>query len=495
MNKKICILITLTLLFVPAVSAQDIVFYVDQTEYYFLLNQEAVVPLTINNSYDKEIDGTISYTIVQEVNQGSSTYSSTRSQSQSFSTQKGNHTIGINFGTSGSPITLRVSMQFSYTEGDDRAVSLDDITIYFVSNQSQMNNQQNPKQSSSEKVTNGQQTNQNNQQNQQEQTPQQQLQNSQLNQDSSALKEQIQKQLQQEQAIQEQFEQELFNNSKFQQKQQDLLDQGYQMKEKQLDAKTNNSGNFNITYENKQGETASVKGNMENGNITDMQTQTAEDRENMLDQLEQNEQFQQFEEQLEQEGFNKTSIEFSQSGNRTDVQVKYQNSKNETASIHAEFYDTDLQSVCIEKQDQMNLVFLIIPIVIILFSLLLLYFLKIKNVKDTIPTIQPINKTFDYKKHAEHLLKEAEELFKQKKYKDAYGKAGQALRLYLSYYHGLNKEITNDEIIKYLRNKKQTYDDIRSFFNLCNLVEFAKYKANEHDFHRIITTAKNIITP
>ncbi len=495
MKKTIIILGLLCLLLMPLVSADDIMFTLDQKEYYFLVNQDAIIPLNISNSYGKTISGNMGYTITQEVNQGGFQYSSTKTQNQPFTVQNGNTTVRINFGTSDTPLTLRISMQFSYNDGDDKIVELSDISIYFVSNQSQINNQQNQQQSSSEKVTQGQQSNNQNNQQQHEQTPQQQLQNNQMNQDSSALKEQIQKQLQQEQQTKEQFDQNLFNNSAVQQKLQNLSDQGYEMTNKDLNAINNDSGDFNLSFKNKQGQNASLSGKMENGKIISLQSLTAEDKQQMLDELMQNKQYQQFNQTLENDGFNQTSIEYQQNGNKTDMQINYINEKNETATITAEFYDTQLQTVTLDKKDPINSLFWLIPIIgcFTLLLIIYLYYIRKKQYNNNISIHHEPAVPFDYRQQADLLLKESEVLFMKKQYKDAYSKAGQALRLYLSYHYGLNKETTNDEIISFLRGKKERFDHIRSCFNLCSLVEFAKYKANDHDFNTILNIAKNTI--
>ena len=130
-----------------------------------------------------------------------------------------------------------------------------------------MNNQQDPQQSSSEKITDAQP---NPSQQQQPQTPQEKLQNNQMNQDSSALKDQIEQQLQEEQQQQQAFEQNLFNNQDFQNYSQELSDQGYMLSQKQLDSVSNDTGSFNLTYKNQQGETATLQGTMENGELKDV---------------------------------------------------------------------------------------------------------------------------------------------------------------------------------------------------------------------------------
>jgi len=141
--KKLGIIIAfLVLIALPIATADDIIFTVDQKEYYFLTGEQAIIPLMMNNTYEKDIDGTMRYTATQRINQGGSSYSSTNSQSQSFSVPKGNKTVYITFGQSDQPLQLDVSLEFSYTDDDtQQVITLDDITIYFVSNQSQQQNQ------------------------------------------------------------------------------------------------------------------------------------------------------------------------------------------------------------------------------------------------------------------------------------------------------------------------------------------------------------------
>jgi hypothetical protein len=59
--------------------------------------------------------------------------------------------------------------------------------------------------------------------------------------------------------------------------------------------------------------------------------------------------------------------------------------------------------------------------------------------KNLIPLQEEI---FDFKEEAGKLVGKAVSLYEEKQFKDAYGTAAQALRLYLSYKYGLKKEVT-----------------------------------------------------
>jgi hypothetical protein len=492
MKRKIIIIAFLFLLVIQTVNAADVIMSVDQSTYYFLTGQQAIIPLDLNNTYNKDINGQLKYTITQQINQGGSSYTSSNSQSTPFNVKNGNHTINLNFGSSNSPLKLDVDLIFSFDEKEIREVTLNDITIIFVSNQSQMENQKDRMESSSQKVTDAQP---NNKKQNQQQTQQQKLQNNQMNQDSQALREQIQKQIQDQEIKKQEFEQNLFKNQDFMKNHSELIKQGYNITEKNINPESKDTGEFEIKYQNKKGEDATMSGSMKDGEIEELQKQTAEDRKQMMENLNQSKKFQNFSKQLKQEGYNQSTLTFNQHGNQTDLEIIYENKKNDTATIKARFENNELKEVSLEKEDKINLLIWLLPLIIII-SIITLYVLYKKFfIKKQIKEFENIldKKPFNYKIEADKLLKEAEKLFKQKKYKDAYGKAGQSLRLYLSYKNGLNKEITNDDVIKYLRQNKKSFKDFKKCFDLCSLVEFAKFKEDINDFKNILKITGNTI--
>ncbi len=53
--------------------------------------------------------------------------------------------------------------------------------------------------------------------------------------------------------------------------------------------------------------------------------------------------------------------------------------------------------------------------------------------------------------------------------------------------------MTNDEIIKQLKKTGHTNGGVKECFDLCSLVEFAKYQANREDFDKIMEIAEKTI--
>ena len=508
-------MLLLFMLAIPLVSAKDITLSLDQSEYYFKTGEDSIINLQSENTYNEQINGMLSYTITQSINQGNFQYSSSNTKSTSFSVDKGETQVPISFGTSDTPMTLDIGLQFSYTKDESRVVNLDNIKIHFVNDESQKNNQQNQVSSSSQEATQSTQQQNDpfaqqeqrmqqmmdqmfgNQQQQQTQSAEQRLQNNQLSQDSSALKQQMAKQIQEQQQMKEEFQKELAQNQDFQKEHQELLNQGYNLTNANFNPSSNNTGDFELEYQKPSGEQASLQGQMNDGEMQNLQKDTAESRQQMLDKLQENKKFQEYQKQLQEQGYSQQDMQFSQEQNQTNVKLNYLNQNNETASITAEIINNTVENVELKNgEKEKKNYWWIIPILILLALLAYFAYKKFHRKQEAEKPIveKKIEKPYDYKKESLKLLEKSKKQFASKEYKDAYGTAGQALRLFLSYENKLNKEITNDEIIDYLRKDKKSYKEAKECFDLCSLVEFAKYEANKKDFDKIVFKIRTIVT-
>ncbi|NIA04299.1 MAG: hypothetical protein GWP09_03025, partial [Nitrospiraceae bacterium] len=515
----------LLILLLPSVFAKGITFSLDHTNYYFKTGQPAIINLHISNSYSHSIDGMLSYTITQTVNQANFQYSSTNTKSTSFAINKSNSTVLLNFGTSNSPLTLTVDLKYLYDDNGTKEVNLSDIKIHFIpsSNQQQNTNTQNSnnqKGVSSQSHTASISQQQNNLLNQQQKQfqqmqkqvnqmmgnqPQQsqsqniaqKLENNQRPVDSSALKKQIQNQIQQQNQMKQQFVKQLAKNPQFQKMQQQLTKKGYNMSNMNVNPTTNNTGSFSINYTKPNGQTASIKGYMNNGTMKSINSITSEQKQQMLKQLQQNPQYQHLQKQLQNQGYKQQQQpQLIQTQNKTLIQQNFVNNKNQTKTLQAQIQNNSIKKVSIvnlsnnknnstnqtnkKKQTKIILSFVLILIALTIFLAYLIYTKKHRKEKilpKSESSAKP-EKPFDYRSEALSLISKSKELFKQKEYKEAYALAAQGLRLYLRYKNNLKKELTNDEIIEYLKKHKLNYKDAKRCFDLCSLVEFAKYEAN-----------------
>ena len=515
--------------FFQAVYAQDILLSTNQTDYYFKTGENAIIPIEINNTYGKQISGILQYTISQLINQGNIQLSNYNTEKKSLSINEENNKISLDVGKSDTPSNFTVNLGFNYNENGNRIVPLGPIIIHFVSDESQKNtHQQNKMQSSSQPSTQSNQQdifsqqqqmeqglnelfgNQSdlfsqqqqhmeqklnellgNQQNQ-SQNQQQQLQNNQLAQDSNALKQQLDRQVQKQEQIKKEFEQKLFSNNEFLNRHQNLLKNGYNINASNLNAKSNDTGSFDIKYNNTTGKWATLQGNMKNGTMTNINEQSQDKQEKLLEKLKQNKSYQQFNSKLLTEGFSQNDIAFEVNGNVTNVILKYEDQKQANATITANFVNDEIRQVTLEDKNSnpLNLMLLIIAVTVV--SAVCIYFAikKFKNKKSfTIIDTQlnPKLKSFDHVIESKKLIDEAIQYHNKGHYKEAFGTAGKSIRLFLSHDVGIKREITSEELIRLIQKNNYPIDDIRECLKISDLVEFAKLKPTESDFNKIIS--------
>ena len=294
--------------------------------------------------------------------------------------------------------------------------------------------------------------------------------------------EQLKNEMQESQKRNEEFAKNLAQNQQFQQKQKELTDQGYNLSDTNINAVNNNTGEFEMQYQ-KPGENATMKGSMTNGTINNLQSHSTEEDKQLIEKIKKDPRYQNYDSQLSNSGFRLGQPSIQKTDNLTTVEFDYSNPNNETAMITAKVENNEIKDIILEKKFNYSKYLLIAGLVLL--SLLVLFIKFKKPMSQT--SLEP-QKPIDYKKEAKQMLEEAKLLFKQEKYKDAYGKAAQAIRFYYSYKFGLKKEITNYELMQHIKN-----NDLQKCLNLCMLVEFAKYQANKTDFDQIIELAEKLV--
>jgi len=530
MKILVLLLLFICLVSLQVVYAQDILLSTEQSEYYFKIGEKAIIPIEINSTYEKQISGLLQYTITQQINKGNVQFSNSNTEAKSLVINEENQKISLDLGTSDTPSNLILNLNFNYNENEDRTVSLGPIRIHFVSDDSQKNNQQNKMQSSSQPYTQSKQQDLFSQQEQQmeqrlnellgnqqdlfsqqeqqmeqrlnellgnqqnpSQNQQQLLQNNQLSQDSHALKQQIQKQVQQQEQIKKEFEKQLLSNNGFLNRHQKLLENGYNVTNSILNPISNDTGSFDLKYKNTDGKWATLQGNMKNGTITELKQQTQDQQEKLLEKLKQNKLYQQFHNQLVTEGFSQNDINFQDNENETNIILQYENQKHDNAKIIGNFENDEIKHVTLEdnSSNSYNLTFLILSVVAII-SVISIYFVIKKFLKKKTVTINDSSpilklKSFEHIIESKKLISQAQQYYDKGEYKEAFGTAGKAIRLFLSYDADLKREITSEELIRLIQKHNYPLDDIRNCLKITDLVEFAKSNATEDDFKKIIS--------
>ena len=545
MRKKLILTIILIALAVlPVYAKEDIKISLEQTEFYFQIGEKAIVPITTENTYSSEVAGTLSYHVTQNINNAGMRVSTSNTNASSMEIPKGTEKIGLNFGTADKPTTFTVGMSFQYNDGNEnRIVELDDVKIYFVRDKSNFKNQKNSVSSSSKKMQGGSggQSNDpfandpffnnsrsmmkrqmdemnrmdeefnrmfNNMQSrsrsrmgqsQNRGNIKKRLQNGQIKQDSDALKKQMQKQLNEQKKLKEEFQKNIAKDPQFQKKHDELEKKGFKLDKENVTPKSKDTGSFDMKYKNDKGESMNVKGKMNKGKMENMQSMGSQEKKKMMENLQKNKEFGKLKKELEKSGFKQQETKFDKKGDKTTARTEFKNEEGKKATVKSEHDKKgEVKKVAIEGEKPEELkkkppywILGVIAVAGILAYFLLRKYLKKKDEKEEKVMVE--EKPIDYTDESLKLLHQAKIFYEDKKFKDAYSSVGRAMRLYLSRKNGMTDEMTNDEIVKYMKKAHRTNGKVKECFDLCSLVEFAKYQANDEDFEKIISIAGETI--
>ncbi len=533
-------ILLLAMAILPAFAAGDIKISLDQTEYYFQVGEEAIVPITGENTYGKNIPGTLSYSLTQTVNSGGMHFSSSNSNASTMVIPDGKNSLGLNFGTAKNPTTYNVNLSFKYNEGDDRVVEIGDIKINFVKDKSQWKPQKNSVSSSSKKLEESASSNdpfsrdpfsmsrsmmrqqmdemdkmeqemdkmfqsmpsasRSQMRNRQQGSVKQRLQNGQMKQDSGALKKQMEEQIAEQKKVKEEFQKNVAANPEFQKKHEELKKQGYDLDKESLNPKSADSGSFDMNYKNKAGESMNVKGEMNQGKMEKMQSMGSEEEKKLKENMEKDPQFNKMKKELEKNGFKQQETKLDKKDDKAVARTEFKNEENKKATVKTDFNkDNKVEKVAIEgeKPEELNKKppywiagAIVLAGLLTWFLMKKLFPKKAQEKKEE----KVEEKPFDYKEESQKMLEKAKRLYEEKEYKDAYSNVSQAMRLYLSHKNGITMEMTNDEMVKFLKQKHRTNGKVKECFDLCSMVEFAKYEANDDDFGKIVEIAGKTIS-
>ncbi|MCD4784291.1 MAG: hypothetical protein K8T10_10770 [Candidatus Eremiobacteraeota bacterium] len=541
MKKILAVLIMIILTQSAFAYAGDITFSTDSTEHYFPCGESAVITIETENTYGKTVNGILGYSITQDVHQSGLTFSSSNSKSTNMRIGNGKDGVKLDFGTSNTPTTYKIKLSFFYDDdkGGQRSVTLDDITIHFTNDIPKNPAPKKSAKSSSEKISGSsggggggggsltdsfdridrmeQEMNRMFQRSQKRmdnmmnrtsprrsmsKSPQKRMQNNQMQQDSNALKQSMEKQLEEQKKMKEDFRKNIAKNEEFQKKHQEMTDKGYKLKDEKYKPSSKKSGDFEMNYKKENGDNAKLKGKMEDGEMKKMDSLTAEDKKKIEKKLGENQQFKKFDKELKKQGFKKKETGVEKSGDKTTTETQYEKENGEKAKIKSEIENNEVKKVEMEKEKEeekpksIAALLWLLPFLLILALVAYLLYKKYytrKPAQAKAGETLIAEETIDPVSHARKLIEEAKEEYSQGQQKDAYGKAGYALRIYLRYKNGLAGELTNDELIRYLKKSGNNVGKVKECFDLCNLVEFAKYEANDDDFKKIVGIAEGMI--
>ena len=504
MKKSIIFLLLAAALLVYSTSAAGLTLSAGQKDYYFVVGDTAQIPILVSNTYDHAIPGMMRVTTTESSSGPGLSMSSSYSQSQSYTAPQGETTITVDGGTSNNEKSVVYSISFDYNDPTPQSQVLEDITVHFVADPTGAKNTKQqvvsqgvtPNQGNSGLSSSSYQYIQQVMQQTSGMSPRQSLQESQMPQDTAALKQQLQAEQARAQADKEEFLKNLNNDTTYRAVNQSLTDQGYAVSKMDTTPQSGNTGTFSSVFSKATGEQVSVSGSLRNGTSTEITEQTTAA---VLPPgpFVQNSSYQESGQGLENEGYQRSVTRIKNTPAGITVNQSYQDEAGKQAHLNATSSGMNVTSVTVEKEKVSAGYLLPVIAAIIIAILFLTGYLVYRKYKKTRAPVVPAPVTFqpkvvDYRNEAELLLREAEKRASRQLYREAYGTAGQALRLFLSYRFGTGAEMTNTEVIDLVTGSGRDIAGIRHLLDRCSLVEFAKAGPEPGEFVQFSETIRSI---
>ena len=507
------VLLLFVAMLVPAASASGITITSDKTDYYFALGDTAAISLPVSNTYDHDIDGTLQFTTVEQLQNTGSSLTSTKNRVYTTTIPSGNSHLNISAGTSTKPESIQIQVAFQYSDPSATQVTLPAITVHFVQDPSQYSQSQGGQQTSTSSAATSAFGSSSVQIVQQSVSVQQQagrdasqssssaLQNNQMSQDTSALKEQLQREAAEKEQEKNAFNSALDADPLVQQVNETLVADGYSRASVDTNPTSGSDGSFAMTYQNAAGEQVNLNGAMTQGVVPSVTEQSAAAL-NVTAPLAANTTYQSFVRTLGDKGYSRNTTLMNVTLSGAMVNVTYLTDKGTPAFVNATVENGNVTQVSLglnEKGPDYLLIAIIAVVLVIAAVCVWLIWRRLKARKPVLPQasrqVRPAPVPLDYRKEALRLLAEAEAAYHRHEYRDAYGLAGRAARVFLSYDHGDRRELTNAELVSVLAaSGRAGSDTIATLLERTSDVEFAKGMPDEGEFTGMVTTIRRMVT-
>jgi hypothetical protein len=537
------VLLTIAILETP-VLAGDVTLKTTQNEYTFFAGEEARVPFVVESSFPATNVGSLAYTLTRKENRGGFSFSQSSTQSQSFPISPGSSQNAITL-TSEDPADYEVSLSILYRDdGKDFSADLPPFQVHFVPNQTSQQGQgtgqgagQNsgqggsPLTSISSAIQSNpsgqiqsrdpfeemdQQMNAMRQENQQllqqvmssqsmisgqgmpsgSQNAQQALQNNQMNAQSSALQQQMTEEAEKNRKDQQELSQRLAQDPLMKKVEQDLNQAGYQQKEDLVSAQGEGSGTIRASFKDQTGKSVEVQGLLQNGSVQEL-TVRSDEPIPVPRELADDSRYINAKNALQKEGYNETGETRIFTPDETRIEQQFRDSEGKNVTISAVLRNGTVDDVTVQKDTEVPLGWYIGIILLIFLICLCVWagyryynrpktYLEEGYIEDAIKPVDFLNDTLQ-------MIDDAESDFTAGRIKDAYSRAGQALRFFISHSLGSGVADTSDEIVLVARKSGFHVREIEDILNRCTLVEFAKDEGSSEEFGEIISGIRLLI--
>ncbi len=493
MNNRAIFFAMLLCLFVAPCCAGQVTLLTGQKDYYFLVGEDAVLPLTLNNTYGHDIGGVLRLITVAEKPDGNTTRTM---QEKTFTVFSGQRSYLLPVGKSDVPFTFHCDILFLYPENGGRKASLEDIVVHFVTSSGEVLVNKDPREGSDSPDPEAGSTGR---MSRSGATPPpadalRKVQNSQIPQDLKTLQQQIQKEDAASLLQKKEFLSLLMQDSTVVAVNRSLANDGFGLSDPEVSPVTNISGNFSFSYE-KNSQSVVVRGSVDGGVLL-FADEFSKSVIPLPNPLRENETFRMYESEMAGSGFRRNGTLMHYASGDITVNIEYGDTGSRVLHLKAQIVNGTLTGIEREVPDEPS-PFLVPFLSVVLIGLLSggIVFLsrRIPRPSPAVIEIRPEEEHSGYPAAAEAMLKEAEVMAAGGNYSDAYARAGQALRFLLSQRMSDGRELTNDETRRLLTPQDTGSDRIITTLERCSNVAFAQDAPDPEEFKTILSFIGNLM--
>jgi hypothetical protein len=491
---------------IPPVLAAGINLSVAQQEYFFTTGEPADIPVLADSTFPYGMNGTLQFSTDQQLQKAGTILISTRNRVSRITILPGRSFLNLSTGTASSPTDYRVHISFDYIDPAPVNVSLPEIIVHIGTSPSGTGTVQSPVISTSgpgspdvpvtssvhvvEKAVSVR-----------EQAGSDSTRQSsaaagrpQLNQ-SEMLQQAADKARQEREASA--FDAKLALDPLVLDVNRSLAAEGFVRQSLDEQPSDEENGTFQMVYRQGAGGKVVVQGSMMSGTVRSVREQ-AGTAINGSAILAANTSFQSFRAILAGEGYGHTETVVNRTLTDASLSALFTRTDGKNAFVNITAEGDHVTRVTLEKEtgamEPAAMIFPLIAAAVIAACIWFVYRKFCRKTGDNQAGIAgPVAELFDHRKEAGRLLAEARVAYDRRDRHDAYGIAGRALRLFLSYEYGDGTEASSGEVLALLSIPAGDIPDFSSILAQCDEVMFAKGDPDAGRFAAVLDRIRQAI--
>jgi len=462
---------------ISAAGAAGVALTTPQSEYYIRVGEEGTIPLAIVSTYDHDITGTLTQTMMP-VTSGYTGSRGPGTVSRTFSAFTEERTVSLPVGTSDKPADFDLAISFGYPEDGGRISAINKIRVHFVAgienppaNHETLSGSDTPDPAagkSPDRPAAGETP--------QARSQEEQLQASQMPQDMSALKSQMAKESNRSENNEDELQGYILADPLITSLDREVKGAGFALAKTDISPVSNRSGLFLLTY------SSGAKEVNVRGAIRETRVQFAEETSSvpvpLPDVLISNTTYQEYGSRIAELGFLRRQTRINVTPDHKTIDLTYSDTNNRNLHLKAGILGGKV--IAIQGDDPTDPLAAILPVIglaaVLLISTGIWYLARHRPVEKTVlQEGRPETRSHKSPREiASSLLDEAEQDAGCGSWPDAYRKTGRALRFFLSHERGSGRELTGAELEQLIGLPAGDSEQVRFILDRCRKVGFAQ---------------------